>query len=56
MAFRSFEDDTEDLDTTAHTYDYNTVNIATLPTAVGEVSYDSITFTGRRGHGQRRRG
>ncbi len=44
-AFRSFEDDAEDLDTSAHTYDYNTVNIGTLPSAVGEVSYDNITFT-----------
>ena len=37
-------DDAEDLDTTAHTYDYNAV-VATAPSAVGEVAYDNITFT-----------
>ncbi len=44
-AFRAFEDDTEDLDTTAHTYDYNTMTIGTLASAVGEVTYDTMTFT-----------
>lgn len=43
-AFRAIVDDAEDLDTTAFTYDYNTVT-ATSPSALGEVSYDSITFT-----------
>lgn len=43
-AIRRINDDAEDLDTTAHTYDYNTVTIA-APSAVGEVSYDSVTFT-----------
>ena len=45
LAFRSIEDDTEDLDTTAHTYDYNGVTVSTLASVVGEVTYDNITFT-----------
>lgn len=45
VAFRSIEDDAEDLDTTAHTYDYNGVTVSSLPSAVGEVTYDNITFT-----------
>jgi hypothetical protein len=45
IAFRAFKDDADDLDTTAKTYDYNTVNIATLANVVGEVTYDNITFT-----------
>ncbi len=44
LAFRRVADDAEDLDTTAHTYDYNAV-VATAPSAVGEVAYDNITFT-----------
>jgi hypothetical protein len=44
-AFRAFEDDTEDLDTTAHTYDYNGVTVSTLASVQGEVTYDNITFT-----------
>lgn len=44
MALRAIEDDAEDLDTTAHTYDYNGVTVATLASAVGEVTYDNITF------------
>lgn len=44
-AFRRIVDDAEDIDTSAHTYDYNTVNIGTLPSAVGEFGYDNITFT-----------
>jgi hypothetical protein len=43
-AFRRVADDAEDLDTTAHTYDYNEV-VATAPSAVGEVAYDDIAFT-----------
>ena len=43
-AFRRVADDAEDLDTTAHTYQYNEV-IATAPSVVGEVAYDDITFT-----------
>lgn len=43
--FRAFEDDAEDLDTTAHTYDTNGVSDTTLPSAVGEVNYVNITFT-----------
>ena len=44
IAFRRIADDAEDLDTTAHTYAYNTV-AAGVPSAVGEVGYDDITFT-----------
>lgn len=44
-AIRRINDDAEDLDTTAHTYDYNTVTISTLASAVGELTYDNITFT-----------
>jgi hypothetical protein len=43
-AFRRVADDAEDLDTTAHTYDFNEV-IATVPSVAGEVAYDNITFT-----------
>lgn len=43
-AFRRIEDDAEDMDTTAHTYDYNTVTAA-APSAIGELSYDEITFS-----------
>src|SRR3990167_1944988 len=43
-AFRRIQDDAEDVDTTAHTYDYNTVT-ATAPSAAGENSLDTITFT-----------
>lgn len=42
-AIRAFPDDAEDLDA-AHSYDFNTVTIA-APSAINEVSYDSITFT-----------
>lgn len=44
-AFRRVPDDTEDLDTTAHTYDYNTTGALTPASAVGEVAYDTLTFT-----------
>ncbi len=43
-ALRRVADDAEDLDTTAHTYDYNVV-VATAPSVIGEVAYDDITFT-----------
>lgn len=43
-AIRRVQDDAEDLDTTAQTYDYNTVTAA-APSAIGEISYDTITFT-----------
>ena len=43
-AFRRVQDDAEDLDTTAQTYDYNTTE-DTAPSVVGEVAYASITFT-----------
>lgn len=44
-AFRRVADDAEDLNTTAHTYDYNTTNDITPASVVGEVAYDVITFT-----------
>lgn len=44
VAIRRFQDDAEDLDSTAHSYDYNTVTAA-APSAVQEISYDSVTFT-----------
>lgn len=44
-AFRRRVDDGEDLDTTAFTYDYNNGAAATAPSATGEESYDTITFT-----------
>ena len=43
-AIRRIADDAEDMDTTAQTYDFNTVTAA-APSAVGELSYDNITFT-----------
>ena len=44
LAVRAIPDDAEDLDTTAHTYDYN-VSAVAVPSAAGEVAYDNITFT-----------
>lgn len=44
-AFRRVQDDAEDLDTTAQTYDFNTTGALTPASAVGEVAYDSLTFT-----------
>lgn len=43
-AIRAIPDDAEDLDTTAHSYDFNEVTDA-APSAVGEIVYPSITFT-----------
>jgi hypothetical protein len=43
-ALRRIVDDGEDLDTSAHTYDYNTVN-DDPPSAIGEVTDFVITFT-----------
>lgn len=43
-AFRRLEDDNEDIDT-SQTYDYNDTSGVAAPSASGEVSYDSITFT-----------
>lgn len=43
-AFRRIDDDAEDINTTAHSYDYNAVT-ATTATAAGEVDYAAITFT-----------
>lgn len=44
VAFRRIADDAEDLDTTAHTYVYNSVS-DTSASAIGELSYATITFT-----------
>lgn len=44
-AIRAIPDDAEDLDTSAHTYDYNGVNVAAPPSAAGEVDYAEIAFT-----------
>ena len=44
IALRRVADDAEDLDTTAHTYDYNAV-VATAPSIVGEVAYADRTFS-----------
>jgi hypothetical protein len=43
-AFRLVEDDGEDLDTTAFTYDYNEV-AATVANVVGKAAYDTLAFT-----------
>lgn len=45
IALRDIPDDAEDLDTTVHSYDFNVVNIGTLASAIGELTYDNITFT-----------
>lgn len=44
-AIRRDVDDGEDWDTTGHSYDFNDSGTATAPSAVGETSYDNITFT-----------
>lgn len=44
-AFRRVADDAEDLDTTAQTYDYNETADLTPPSVIGEVAYDTLTFT-----------
>ena len=44
-AFRDMPDDAEDIDTTAFSYDYNASAAVAAPSAVGENSYDNITFT-----------
>ncbi len=43
-AIRRVADDAEDLDTTAHSYDFNGV-VDTAPSVIGEVAYATITFT-----------
>lgn len=45
MAIRAIPDDAEDLDTTVHSYDYNNTPSVTVPTVIGEVGYDTLTFT-----------
>lgn len=44
-AIRRIQDDAEDLDSTAHTYDFNDASADTAPSALKEVSYPTITFT-----------
>lgn len=44
-AIRRNNDDAEDWDSTAHSYDFNDTSGVAAPSAVGEVSYDNITFT-----------
>ena len=44
-AIRRVTDDAEDLDTTAHTYDYNLATEDTAPSAIGETKTVSIAFT-----------
>lgn len=44
-AIRRIVDDTEDLDTTAHTYAYNDAAADAAPTVIGEVTYTERTFT-----------
>lgn len=44
IGIRAIPDDAEDIDTTAHTYDYNDAD-CTAPSASGEIVYDTITFT-----------
>jgi len=44
LAIRRVADDVEDVDTTAQTYDYNEIRIP-APSATGEYTYDTITFT-----------
>ncbi len=43
-AIRRFADDAEDIDV-SHTYDFNQASADTAPTASGEPSYPTITFT-----------
>ncbi len=43
-AFQRLNDDAQDVDT-SFTYDYNNAAAATAPSASGENSYDTITFT-----------
>lgn len=43
-AIRRMNDDAEDFDSTAHSYQFNDSSAATAPSAVGENSYDNITF------------
>jgi hypothetical protein len=45
IAFRRIVDDAEDLDSTAFTYDYNSLDVAAVPSAIGEVTYDDLAFT-----------
>lgn len=44
-AIRRIQDDAEDLDSTAHSYDFNNASADTAPSALKEVSYPTITFT-----------
>jgi len=44
-ALRRVQDDTDDLDTTDGSYDFNTTGALTPPSTVGKVVYDTLTFT-----------
>ena len=44
IGIRALVDDADDIDT-AHTYDYNDSAAVAAPSASGELSYDTITFT-----------
>lgn len=44
-ALRRVADDAEDLDTTVQTYDYNDTAALTPANVIGEVAYDTLTFT-----------
>jgi len=43
-AFRRIGDDIEDIDTTAHTYNFNTAT-TTVPSVIGEIGYHDVVFT-----------
>jgi len=45
IALRRVADDAEDLDTTAHTYDFNDSAEIQPPSVLGETTVDNITFT-----------
>lgn len=44
-AFRGIPDDAEDINTTVHTYDYNSSGAITVGSAIGEIKETTITFT-----------
>lgn len=44
-AFREIADDSEDLDSTAHTYDFNDSAEIQPPSVLGETTVDNVTFT-----------
>lgn len=44
-ALRKLDDDAEDIDTTSHSYSFTASSTITPPTAIGEVTYDTIAIT-----------